>query len=395
MGNSHYFDELIVSYLSKELDSEEEAFVLDWINSSEQNKQYFEELSSLWNLLEAKQSVKNIDIDNEWKHFEQEISAKSVEIVGSEAETFLDFEKDNKQNRKSKSYRYFVSAAVAATIVLVFAIGWRLAFDDAANKKQPEVSDYRQKSSPAPFIRHRINSTKKVQQLILQDGSVVKLYGRSEISYPEPFIENKREIKLAGKATFQVAKDETRPFTVITGNISTTALGTKFTVTAFENTEKFIVRLFEGKVVIKSPASTQRKLIKDFYLFPQHELVYDNKHLTGKIRKFAFNNNLLAAKKKNKKETFQIDHPSVPNLGKETWFMFNNQPLGQVFNQLEEMFKVDIVFSKKDVAKSYFIGAFHMSDSLDEILKQIAIVNNLKVTKNNNQIFISKYDGRK
>lgn len=85
--------------------------------------------------------------------------------------------------------------------------------------------------------------------------------------------------------------------------------------------------------------------------------------------------------KNNKREPILIDNPSVPKLGRGSWYMFNNQPLEQVFNQLEGMFNVDIAYTRKDISKIYFIGTFNTSDSLDDILKQISVLNNLKVTK--------------
>jgi transmembrane sensor len=70
--------------------------------------------------------------------------------------------------------------------------------------------------------------------------------------------------------------------------------------------------------------------------------------------------------------------------------MFNNQPLEQVFKQLEDLFHVEIVYSKKDISKIYFISTFRNSDSLDSILNQIGRLNNLKVTRKNDKFIITK-----
>lgn len=70
--------------------------------------------------------------------------------------------------------------------------------------------------------------------------------------------------------------------------------------------------------------------------------------------------------------------------------MFNNQPLEQVFKQLEDLFNVEIVYSKKDISKIYFISTFRNSDSLDSILNQIGRLNNLKVTRKNDKFIITK-----
>ena len=69
--------------------------------------------------------------------------------------------------------------------------------------------------------------------------------------------------------------------------------------------------------------------------------------------------------------------------------MFNNQPLAQVFKQLEEMYGVEIVYAEAAIEKMYFIGKFSKNDSVSNILKQIAALNNLTITKQNNDYIIT------
>lgn len=389
MGNNKYFDELIASYLSNNLDTEEEAFVLDWINSSEQNKQYFEEVRTIWNLLSVNQAAKAINVDSEWDQFKQVISTKEKELSGNKLRISDDeITEQIKPNRKAKIYKFFISTAVAASIIVVIALGWRLANNNATIGESLAVKVNREKHSPASFMQYQYNTTDEVKQLVLQDGSEVLLYGKSRISFFKPFISNNRNITLVGKADFKVAKDKAKPFTVFSGDISTTALGTQFTVTAIERDKNIVVRLYEGKVVVKSASSEKRNLKRNFYLLPGQELVYDNKNLTAKVRTFRKEDNPVV--KNNKRESVPIDNPSVPKFGRGSWYMFNNQPLEQVFNQLESMFNVDIVYTRKDISKIYFIGTFNISESLDSILKQISVLNNLKVTQKNNKYIITK-----
>lgn len=389
MGKNNYFEELIVSFLANELNADEEAFILDWINSSEQNKQYFEELRSTWHLLAAQQTVNDINVDAEWNRLRQSIEEEQKQLFVTAPESLDNRSiEEVKQGRKATIYKLFASAAIAASILLVFSLAWR--FTNHANIEKPlAVAVDKETRKQTAFARTHFNTTGKPQLLILQDGSEVKLFAKSKITFNEPFTGDRRDLFLTGKAHFKVAKDKTKPFTVFSGDLATTALGTEFTITAFEKGKNIIVRLYEGKVVIKSAPIAKRKLKKDFYLLPMHELIYDNRSLTARIRAFETEGKVVV-KGNNRNEAFSIDNPSVPNLGKGTWYMFNNQPLTQVLDQLEGMFNTDIVYSKKDLAKTYFIGSFNIADSLDEILKQIATLNNLKVTRKNNQIIISK-----
>jgi hypothetical protein len=51
---------------------------------------------------------------------------------------------------------------------------------------------------------------------------------------------------------------------------------------------------------------------------------------------------------------------------------------------------VEIKYEPKEVQKMYFIGKFNKSDSVETILKQIAALNNLIVTRQNNTFIISR-----
>lgn len=386
MANSNYFDELIVSYLCNELNAEEEAFVLDWINSSEANTKYFEELRSTWNLVHAKHTISKINIDSEWDQFKQVIGAKQFERCNTESSSFpLQVREEVIRDKKSNVAKV-VSFAVVACILGAIALIGKRTFDNKPSEKPVALVAKKGTELPKFVIKHQVNTTNKVNLIMLADGTQIKLYGKSEISYSEPFISNKRDVTLVGKARFIVTKDKTRPFTVSSGDISTTALGTQFTVTAFKNSHNISVRLDEGKVVIRSANASVRKMAK-YYLLPGQELIYNYKNATAKIRLFK-ENDLIEKGTKNK--SYAADTPSLPSPGKGTWYMFNNQTLTEVFDQLASMFKVNIVYSKKEFSKIYFIGTFNVADSLSGILKQIGDLNNLKILKKNNKVIISR-----
>ncbi len=390
MADNNYFDELIMSYLCNELNTEEEAFVLDWINSSEANKKYFDELRTTWNLVAAKQAIKDVNVDSEWDQFKQVIGAKELEVPNTETKSFLYLVREEVQTgTKPTIFKLSSSIAVGVSILLAIVLGWRI-FDDSKTAEKRSVVTVKKERAfiPASFITREVNLTDKSRLLILEDGSQVTLYGKSLISYSKPFVNNKRDITLLGKALFKVAKDKTKPFTVFSRNLSTSALGTQFTVTAFEKARNIIVRLDEGEVVIKSTISALRKLKNDYYLLPGQELTYNYRSSIAKVRSFKSNAHLT--EKNRKSDNNIIDDLSLIKVNDGTWYMFNNQPLTQVFDQLSGMFNVKIVFSKKDFSKLYFIGTFNVADSLDNILREIADINNLKITRKEDKVIIGK-----
>jgi ferric-dicitrate binding protein FerR (iron transport regulator) len=235
-------------------------------------------------------------------------------------------------------------------------------------------------------VHRELNTSGKARQIILVDGTEILLEHNSEISFEEPFRNNRRDIVLKGKAVFKVAKDKDRPFSVISGDIKTTALGTSFMVSAFPDSENILIQLYEGKVVISDADFLLRKLNDNFYLLPGQEFIYRIKEAKSIVRLINRNN---PAKKENK-EVLPLENPSLPKRDKTSWYMFNNQPVGSVFHQLAEMYQTEIIFHENDVAKIYFIGKFDKSDSLENILREITTANNLKIIRKHNKFFITK-----
>jgi hypothetical protein len=70
--------------------------------------------------------------------------------------------------------------------------------------------------------------------------------------------------------------------------------------------------------------------------------------------------------------------------------MFNNQPLSEVFTQLENLYNEKIIFNKQDIKGKTFIGKLDKTDSLHNILHSIALLNNLVITKKADGYYISK-----
>jgi len=141
------------------------------------------------------------------------------------------------------------------------------------------------------------------------------------------------------------------------------------------------VRLFEGRVVIKSITQAALKMRNDYYLLPGNELIYNKQNSTALLRKFG--QKTMTNKQPEDVVTSKTNHddPSLPKNQKGSWYMFNNQPLPEVFDQLASMYKVEITYNKKELANIYFIGSFEKNDSIEKILNKIAIINNLKITK--------------
>lgn len=215
-----------------------------------------------------------------------------------------------------------------------------------------------------------VNYTEQTQSLTLPDNSIVKIYPGGELRYTVPFVSRKREIYLKGKSFFQVAKDKQHPFVVYAKGISTTALGTSFTISALEKSKFIKVELHTGKVLVANADSVHRIMPFSKILIPGNELVYNG--LINKVK--VTDSRSLLAKQEN----------TVKELN------FTQAALVDVLATLQQHYKVKITYNPDDLREMSFTGSLKLTQSIDPILEEIAELNKLNQTKTTTGYLISK-----
>jgi transmembrane sensor len=259
----------------------------------------------------------------------------------------------------------------AASVVLLILSGWLFtsgkneATNTAAIKREKPLIDNNAGERNWRVVK---NTENKKLVIALEDGSVITLFKNSVVQYPNPFTGNVREIELNGDAFFEVAKNKQRPFIVYSGNLSTTALGTSFRITAFDEGRSSVnVKLMTGKVVVKS-ISEMPDWKKDHFLLQGEQLTYNAQTATVVVTKFL-------PEKKTASNISRITQNK--HVVKE--LQFNNTALNEVINQLAALYNVKISFSDADLQGMNFTGTVNEYDDLKAILKMIGQMNELQV----------------
>ena len=251
MKQSKKIDDIIVAFLSGTAEERDLKLLKEWSEVSYENEAQLAYLKKIW---EERSS------EPKFVHYEE--LAEKIWQEGME-----DGRRDKyfiPQKRYGvRSISYFLKIAV---VVILFVLTPYLIFHfrksiEKGNKITESVS-ITQKQNPAGQ-KTRIN---------LPDGSVVWLNSLSSISYPVYFSDSARTIALEGEAYFEVKKDSLRPFTVKSGNISTTALGTSFNINAYPDQDDIHIGLITGKVWIRDSESE-----KSLILNHNHGVVYNKK----------------------------------------------------------------------------------------------------------------------
>ncbi len=275
---------------------------------------------------------------------------------------------DTNEEQASVRRRSIVPAwGWAAAAILLLALGiW---YGTRPGKKTIIAEFAGQQPAPISWITQS-NNGKQAMTLLLPDHSTVILQPGAHLKYRKDFGQYaRREIYMEGKARFKVAKNPEKPFTVHSENIATTALGTVFDVIANKNSSTIMVKLYRGKVLVALEEQPAKG--KDYYLMPGQEFVFERNTHQVAINEFG----------KREEEELHIAKPAhvASPDSMANWYMFNNQSLADVFDQLSVIYNVKIEYPRKEIRKIYFIGKLEKKDSLSDILEDIALLNHLSV----------------
>ncbi|MBE0359556.1 FecR family protein [Pseudoalteromonas aliena] len=206
----------------------------------------------------------------------------------------------------------------------------------------------------------KIYQTKVGEQAtyVLPDGTIVQLNTNSmlEVAYSK----GRRQLLLnKGEGRFNVAKDASRPFSVMAGDKSFTALGTVFNVQRNTSSDLELV-VTEGKVMITDPS-----VAVDANDFKAYQLA-DNS--TQKIRQI--NANIVTSGEKAVIEqsiTKPITQLSVDDVQRDlAWqngmLIFNGEQLGDALNEVSRYTATRFELSSAELAKIKVAGVFRAGD---------------------------------
>lgn len=306
------------------------------------------------------------------KEWDEALASESILSAGQSARMLAHIQLSLFQKPPKK----FISSYIAIAASLIIIAGAFL-FWSKVNTNFGEVAKAKHKEAWKVVS----NTGPGVKRFSLADGSYVELDPNSEFSIPVQFRQDRREVKLNGRALFNVAKDKQRPFTVFADKTATTALGTKFIVDAGKGLQTIAVRLLEGKVLIKVPKKTS-KAVMHYYLIPRQELIYAKGSGMIIIQRVATRVHGLP----------KSEDKHVPKVTRTHGhqFSFSREPVSTVFRSLSAAFEVQINFPDSGLDDNYFTGSFSAADSLERMLQVISKTNNLMVTKTKTGYLIQK-----
>ncbi|MBY0480136.1 MAG: FecR family protein [Chitinophagaceae bacterium] len=288
-------------------------------------------------------------IDEDWKSNQLTGSDIPPHVSEKMLLTILNSEKNTDSLFSYSPKKNFVHIFSMAAIFLLIVLGGAFYYYSI---RQKDFASQLEASIPPTNIK-KVNTNSLPLEVVLEDGSSVKLTRNSTLSYPKRFASDKREVYLTGEALFVVAKNPEKPFLVYYNNIVTRVLGTSFIIKTNSNTKDLEVSVITGKVHVfenKLLASntSSREELKSVILVPNQKAMYNIKRhdfettLADSIRSLVGSKDIP---KVNTSEAFP-----------KSFIYEKSTSLKEIFHQLETVYGIEIVVDNDNIYNCVFIG---------------------------------------
>ncbi|MFM8450767.1 MAG: FecR family protein [Haliscomenobacter sp.] len=333
LQEAEYLD-LITRFLSGHTTDEEARVLQDWKDSSPAHARLFESYAQTWALFDGYQpTTPATDVSHAWATLEQRITA---------AEPATPPLRPSIRRLAPRIVRF---SAVAAILLLLTALGMHFWLRDH------RVSQ--------PW--HEAVCQTGTRTITLPDGSTVWLNTGSRLSW-NPAFRTHRQVTLEGEAFFEVTPDKAHPFTIESGSLRTTVLGTSFNIRAFPGEKTVEVSVVTGTV--RLTASGQ----------PNHTLRLPAGHQAR----------LLA----DSQILEPLPHANPNTVAwKEARLTFDGTPLPELLSDLERYFHIDIQV-QDGLERCTFYGDFEQPD-LQQILQVLQLAMGLEIENDHGVYLVS------
>lgn len=200
----------------------------------------------------------------------------------------------------------------AAAVALVIVVGTGVYYHDSGrlfgHKKQAEKQN-------SDLIGLK-NESNRIHFIMLPDSSRVWLSPHSKLEYPETFLGKNRQVQLTGEAFFEIHEDQEHPFIVEGGDLVTRVLGTSFLFKAYEGLPAEVA-VMTGRVSVSAKDEKQEHSV---ILSSAQQAILEPGSTVRQLK---------------------MDMATVQRW-QEVDLSFDNLPLEQVFQALDEKFNIHI-----------------------------------------------------
>lgn len=212
----------------------------------------------------------------------------------------------------------------------------------------------------------------KRSKIVLSDGTKVWLNSGSKLTYPVTFKGENREVFLTGEAIFDVSHNADHPFKVLSKGHTIEVLGTVFNVSNYPDENNIRTVLKSGSVAISYKSDSFFKSKKMTKITPGTMAVYN--------------------KARPQVKTKYVDVENYFSW-REGVLIFKKNNLKYIMKKLGRYYNVNIDFQELELENETFSGYLDIKDSVESVLNTLQQATAFKYKANENgSITINKLE---
>lgn len=357
---------LIALHMQGDLSEDQQKTLDRWLNTHPQNRAFFHQVISREKAKEKFLIKDHIDNEKAFRQFSSNIRPARIRFIRKISiyaaililpvllSIFILFRQHEGTSRSVPPETSITPGKAKAILTLAQGETIELSTDRSPAdlptglhlKEQENELVYNPSDTPEQAIQYHELATPRggEYKITLPDGTFVHLNAGTRLKFPTRFDTSKREIFLSGEAYFEVAKDNARPFYVITDIAKIKVHGTAFNVNTLLN-HQTRTTLIQGSVGIFVQGDKQEHMLQ-----PSQQAEIDNTTKTVTIK--------------------EVDvSPYI--AWKNGVFQFDDERLESIMDKLALWYDVN-VFYQNDAAKDIrFTGYLKRYDDINIILNAI------------------------
>ncbi|MBE7179086.1 MAG: DUF4974 domain-containing protein, partial [Mucilaginibacter polytrichastri] len=155
--------------------------------------------------------------------------------------------------------------------------------------------------------------------------------------------------KLEGEAFFEVSRDPSRPFCILSSGLLTRVLGTSFNIESYRKSNAVVVTVATGHVAVEKLGDKISSRISD--LLPGQQLSFNLQNQSANI--------------------YPVNVADVI-AWKENRLVFDNTSFARIALSIERLYGVRVIYPEKTLAKTPFTARFSSNAPLAEVMRVLA-----------------------
>ncbi|WP_448634128.1 FecR family protein [Pedobacter panaciterrae] len=191
-----------------------------------------------------------------------------------------------------------------------------------------------------------------------------------------------RKIELSGEAYFEVAKNKTHPFIVVSNEQLVEVLGTHFNISNYTDEGSIKTTLLEGSLIVTSSRG-KRSGEGSLGHATSRDLSYRRDDVIlkpGQQSTFTHNKPI---------EVKQVDASDVI-AWKDGKFAFRNESLESIMRKVARWYDVEIEYQNNQIGKEILGGSFTRSEQISTILTTLELASDVHFKIQGKKVIITK-----